>query len=115
MPYVNSGLPGLRWARFDVYEHGAAVYQQYTEDRLHSSNFGFVFRPGDVEKIEFVPTPRATWRMFTDAKQYLHVPRVVLHVSGAKHQIAMLDGKFKRNVGSGLDLLARALRAEVVR
>src|SRR5882762_3809430 len=115
MPYLNTGLSGFRWSRLDVYERGVAIYQQYREDRLHSANFAFVFRPGDVEKIEFVPAPHVSWRMFTDAKHYLHVPRVVLHVAGGSHHIAMLDGKFKRNVGAGLDLLSKALGAEVVR
>jgi hypothetical protein len=115
MPYLNSAMPGFRWAVLDVYERGAAVYQITSEDRLHRANFAFVFRPGDVKKIEFLPAPRLSWRMFTDAKHHMHVPRVLLHVPGATHHVAIRDGRFRRKVGSSLELLSQALGAELVR
>jgi hypothetical protein len=115
MPYLNSGFPGFRWSRLDVYERAVAVYQQYREDRLHSANFAFVFRPGDIDKIEFLPAPAFSWRSFTDPKRHLHVPRVLLHTEEGIRHIAVFDRQFRRNVRRSLDLLAGTLQAPVVR
>jgi hypothetical protein len=115
MPYLNTGLPGLRWARLDVYEEAVAVYQRYMEDRLRSANLVFVFRPGDVEKVEFIPAPALSWRHFTGGRKHLAFPRVRIHTRGGAHEIGLPDGKFKRHIERGLAVLAKTLQVQVVR
>lgn len=114
MPYLNTGIQGFRWARLDIYEGAVTVYQSYSEDRLRSANLVFAFRPGETEKLEFIPAPKFSWRHFTGRKQ-MAIPRVRIHTRQGTHEVASLDGKFKRHVEKGLALLAKTLQVQVVR
>jgi hypothetical protein len=113
LPGLALDFYGFRSSRLDVYEEGVALYVQYIQDRDHSGTFTRGFRPGDVEKIEFVPAPRFSWRSLLEPRTHVHYPRVFLHTDERTHHIAVLDRKFRRDAGRGLDLLAGTLRAPV--
>ena len=113
VPYLNVAGTGIRIARLDVYETAVTLYQQSMEDRLHGANFAFVFHPGDVQKLDYRPAPKFSWRALLQPRQHLSLPRLVLRTSDGSHEVMVRDPKFRRDLGPSLDLLARALQVGV--
>ncbi|MGH9005151.1 MAG: hypothetical protein ACRDYV_18675 [Acidimicrobiia bacterium] len=106
VPYLNLGIPGMRFCNLHVFDDAVVVAQTGPEDRIHERPFVLVFGPGDVRKMRAEPGRPFSTLMFH--RRHHTRPRLYLSTASEEHELALARPLFSRKTWD-LPLLERVL------